>query len=85
MMRTAVHAEPSDDLISVLDRVLGKGIVVDAWVRITLSGAELVTADSRITVASSAVYVGYGARGAWREDHGLKELSPFWRRDLWSK
>ena len=41
--------------------------------------------DSRVTVESSAVYVGYGKRGTWREDLELEDLFPFWRRELWSK
>jgi gas vesicle structural protein len=84
-MQTALHVETGDDLVSVLDRVLDKGIVVDAWVRLTLQGPELVTTDSRLTVSFSAVYVGYGERGAWREDRNVAKLFPYWRRDFRSK
>ena len=42
-------------------------------------------AGNRISVESSAVYVGYGTRGTWREDLELEDLFPFWRRELWSK
>ena len=79
----------TDDLISVLDRVLDKGIVLEAWARIFLQGNGLSSADARvpsgskISVASSAIYVGYGRRGAWREDPDLEHLFPYWRRDLW--
>ena len=79
----------TDDLISVLDRVLDKGIVMESWARLSLQEAGLSTVDarvpsgSRISVESSAVYVGYGNRGAWREDANLERLFPFWRRDLW--
>jgi hypothetical protein len=75
----------TDDLISVLDRVLDKGIVIDPWVRLTLQGPEVLPAGSKIGVASSAVYVGYGNRGSWREDLELEDLFPYWRRELWSK
>jgi hypothetical protein len=81
----------TDDLISVLDRVLDKGIVMDKWACLSLQESPLTPADSRtasdyrITVASSAVYVGYGKRGTWREDLELDDLFPFWRRQLWSK
>ena len=75
----------TDDLISLLDRVLDKGIKIDAWVTLSLFGRDLNATNSRIAVASSAVYVGYGNRGTWREDLELEDLFPFWRRDLWSK
>ena len=75
----------TDDLISVLDRVLDKGIVIEAWARLSLQGCDLMTTDARVAVATSAVYVGYGKRGTWREDLDLEDLFPFWRRELWSQ
>ena len=35
-------------LIDVLDRVLDKGIVIDAWVRISLVGIDLITVEARV-------------------------------------
>lgn len=81
----------TDDLISVLDRVLDKGIVMESSARLSLQESGFSDADSRIpsgsriSVESSAVYVGYGTRGTWREDLEPEELFPFWRRELWSK
>jgi gas vesicle structural protein len=49
----------ASNLIDVLDRVLDKGIVVDAWVRVSLVGIELVTVEARVVVASLATYLGY--------------------------
>ena len=49
-----VRAGPS--LVDVLDRVLDKGIVIDAWVRVSLVGIELVTVEARAVVASIATY-----------------------------
>jgi hypothetical protein len=46
-------------LIDVLDRVLDKGIVIDAWVRISLVGIDLVTVEARIVVASIDTYLKY--------------------------
>ena len=45
--------------VDVLDRVLDKGIVIDAWVRVSLVGIaiELVTVDARVVVASIATYL----------------------------
>lgn len=42
----------SSSLIDVLDRILDKGIVLDAWVRISLVGIDLMTVEDRIVVAS---------------------------------
>jgi hypothetical protein len=39
--------------------VLDKGIVIDAWVRVSLVGIELVTVEARVVVASIATYRGY--------------------------
>src|SRR5437762_12697771 len=52
-----VRAGP--DVVDVLDRVLDKGIVIDAWVRMSLVGIELVTVDARVVVASIATYVAH--------------------------
>jgi hypothetical protein len=46
-------------LLDVLDRVLDKGIVVDAWVRVSLVGIELVTVEAHVIVASFSTYLGY--------------------------
>lgn len=75
----------TDDLISLLDRVLDKGIVLESWARLSLQETGPAVAGNKISVESSAVYVGYGTRGTWRADLELEDLFPFWRRDLWSK
>src|SRR5947207_15051318 len=46
-------------LIDVLDRVLDKGIVIDAWVRVSLVGIDLITVEARIVVASIETYIKY--------------------------
>jgi hypothetical protein len=46
-------------LIDVLDRVLDKGIVIDAWVRVSLVGIDLVTVEARIVVASIDTFLRY--------------------------
>jgi hypothetical protein len=45
-------ASGGSSLIDVLDRVLDKGIVVDAWVRISMVGIDLLTVGARVEVAS---------------------------------
>jgi hypothetical protein len=56
----AVERTPSgSSLIDVLDRVLDKGIVIDAWVRVSLVGIDLLTVEARIVVASIDTYLKY--------------------------
>jgi gas vesicle structural protein len=44
-------------LADVLDVILDRGLVVDAFVRISAAGIELVTLDARITIASVDTYL----------------------------
>jgi hypothetical protein len=46
-------------IIDVLDRVLDKGIVIDAWVRVSLVGIDLITVEARVVVASIETYLKY--------------------------
>jgi len=46
-------------LVDVLDRVLDKGIVIDAWVRVSLVGIDLITVEARVVVASIDTYLKY--------------------------
>lgn len=46
-------------LAEVIDRVLDKGIVVDAWARISLVGIELLAIEARIVVASVDTFLKY--------------------------
>lgn len=56
----AVERSPSgSSLIDILDRVLDKGIVIDAWVRVSLVGIDLITVEARIVVASIETYLKY--------------------------
>jgi hypothetical protein len=52
-------AAASSSLIDVLDRVLDKGIVIDAWVRVAVIGIDVVTVEARIVVASIETYLRY--------------------------
>src|SRR5205814_4715932 len=56
----AVERAPGGtSLIDVLDRVLDKGIVIDAWVRVSLVGIDLITVEARVVVASIDTYLKY--------------------------
>jgi hypothetical protein len=47
------------NIVDVLDRVLDKGIVIDAWVRVSLVGIDLITIEARVVVASIQTYLQY--------------------------
>jgi hypothetical protein len=49
----------STSLADLIDRILDKGLVIDAWVRISLVGIELITIEARVVVASVDTYLKY--------------------------
>lgn len=49
----------SSSLVDVVDRILDKGVVVDAWVRVSLVGIELLALEARVVVASVETYLKY--------------------------
>jgi hypothetical protein len=53
------RASGGSSLIDVLDRVLDKGIVIDAWVRVSLVGIDLIAVEERVVVASIDTYLKY--------------------------
>jgi len=53
------RASSNSSFIDVLDHVLDKGIVIDAWVRVSLVGIDLVTVEARVVVASIETYFAY--------------------------
>jgi gas vesicle structural protein len=53
------RAAGGTSLIDVLDRILDKGIIIDAWVRVSLVGIDLITVEARVVVASIDTYLRY--------------------------
>jgi hypothetical protein len=49
----------SSSLAEVVDRVLEKGIVIDAFVKVSLVGIELIAIEARIVIASVETYLKY--------------------------
>jgi len=47
----------SSGLADVIDTILEKGLVIDAYIRVSLVGIELLTIDARIVVASVDTYL----------------------------
>jgi gas vesicle structural protein len=82
------HAAPSgylerpkpSGLADVIDIILDKGLVIDAYVRVSLIGIELLTIDARIVIASVDTYLRFaeavGRLNIAEEDQsqGLPEL-----------
>src|SRR5213594_3570435 len=54
------RAGGSTSHIDVLDRVLDKGIVIDACFRVALVGMDVLTVEANVVVASIATYLQYG-------------------------
>jgi gas vesicle structural protein len=52
-----VRSPSSSGLADVLDILLDKGLVIDAFVRVSLLGIELITIDLRVVVASVDTYL----------------------------
>jgi len=44
-------------LLDALDRCLDRGIVIDAWLRVSVTGLELVTVEARVVVASIETFL----------------------------
>jgi len=44
-------------LADVIDIILDKGLVIDAYVRVSLIGIEIITIDARIVIASVDTYL----------------------------
>jgi len=49
----------SSSLVEVIDRILDKGIVIDAWVRVSLVGIELLAIEARVVVAGVDTFLKY--------------------------
>jgi len=49
----------SSSLVEVIDRILDKGVVIDAWVRVSLVGIEILAIEARVVVASVETYLKY--------------------------
>jgi hypothetical protein len=49
----------SSSIVEVVDRILDKGVVVDAFVRISLVGIELLAIEARVVAASVETYLKY--------------------------
>src|SRR5437868_6856995 len=53
---SSARPQPSG-LADVIDTILDKGMVIDAYVRVSLVGIEVLTVDARVVVASVDTYL----------------------------
>jgi gas vesicle structural protein len=73
------RAPSPSGLVDVIDTILDKGMVIDAYVRVSVIGIEVLTIDARIVIASVDTYLRF-AEAVNRldltetETHGLEEL-----------
>jgi len=58
-MATVQKSMDSSSLAEVVDRILDKGIVVDAWARVSLVGIEILAIEARVVVASVDTFLKY--------------------------
>jgi hypothetical protein len=58
-MATIHSATDSSSLAEVIDRILDKGMVIDAWAKVSLVGIELLSIEARVVIASVETYLKY--------------------------
>ena len=52
-----LHRPQPSGLAEVVDLILDKGLVIDAYIRVSLVGIEVLTIDARIVIASVDTYL----------------------------
>ncbi|RLQ95482.1 gas vesicle protein GvpJ [Falsibacillus albus] len=69
----------SSSLAEVIDRILDKGIVIDAFARVSVVGIEILTVEARVVIASVDTWLRYAeAVGLLRdevEEQGISSQS----------
>jgi hypothetical protein len=50
----------SSSLAEIIDRILNRGIVIDAWAKVSLVGIKLLSVEARVVIASVETYLKYG-------------------------
>jgi hypothetical protein len=58
-MAKIAKSTDSSSLAEVVDRILDKGIVIDAWAKVSLVGIELLSVEARVVIASVETYLKY--------------------------
>lgn len=58
-MATVQKSTDASSLAEVIDRILDRGIVIDAFARVSLVGIELLAIEARVVVASVDTWLKY--------------------------
>ena len=58
-MANIQHSTDGSNLAEVVDRILDRGVVIDAFVRVTLVGIELLAIEARVVIASVDTWLKY--------------------------
>ncbi len=72
---SVIRSPRPGSLYDVLDLILDKGLVIDAYVRVSVVGIELLTVDARIVVAGVDTYLRF-AEAANRLDIAAADHTP---------
>ncbi|WP_043930220.1 gas vesicle protein GvpJ [Bacillus sp. EB01] len=68
-MAAVQKSTDSSSLAEVVDRILDKGIVIDAFVRVSVVGIEILTVEARVVIASVDTWLRYAeAVGLLRDE-----------------
>jgi hypothetical protein len=59
MSANITHSTDGSSLAEVVDRILDRGCVIDAFVRVTLVGIELLAIEARVVIASVDTWLKY--------------------------
>lgn len=60
-MAAITRSTESSSLAEVLNIILDKGIVIDAWATVSLVGIQLLSIEARVVIASVDTYLRYAA------------------------
>jgi 4-hydroxy-3-methylbut-2-enyl diphosphate reductase IspH len=58
-MATVQKTTDASSLAEVIDRILDRGIVIDAFARVSLVGIELLAIEARVVIASVDTWLKY--------------------------
>src|SRR5437899_9972236 len=80
VMQSGGGSSPSPTgLADVIETILDKGMVIDAYVRVSLVGIEVLTIDARVVIASVDTYLRFAEAvnrlDISQEKRGLPELA----------
>ncbi len=53
------RGQGSSSLADLVGTILDKGIVIDAWIRVSIIGIQILTIEARVIVASVETYLKY--------------------------